>query len=331
MIKFTGLAVMALGLLLAGVGCDSKTSTVQTQPAGTHRVTGAKNLTLDLGNGAHLKLVEIPAGKFLMGSPDTEKDRDKDELQHEVTISQPFYMGETHVTLDQYTAFVKDSGYQTDAEKDGWAYGFEINNGRIDIKRVNGTSWRNPGYQQQGDHPVVQVSWNDAQAFCDWLSKKTGKTVALPTEAQWEYAYRAGTTTAYPWGDSPNAGKGWGNFADQSLRRKVTNAPASWEFFNWDDGFIFTSPVGHFQANAFGLYDMSGNAWQWCQDRYGTYDRDVSTDPKGMAIGEKRVLRGGSWYSGPGNCRSAYRFRDIANNLNISNGFRVAVVTAGVD
>jgi hypothetical protein len=135
----------------------------------------AKQLTLDLGNGVALKLVEIPAGKFTMGSPDQEKkaavkeavsagipeaeatDAFKDEVQHEVTISKPFYMGITHVTVDQFAAFVKDSGYKTDAENAGWSIGFEIKDGVLDVTKANGCSWRSPSFDQEGDHPVVQV------------------------------------------------------------------------------------------------------------------------------------------------------------------------------
>src|SRR5208282_3915999 len=117
----------------------------------------AKEVILDLGNGVGMKLVQIPPGKFLMGSPTTEVGRDSDELQHEVTITRAFYMGVTHVTVDQFSAFVKDGGYKTDAEKNGWSYGIEINAGKIDAKKVNGCSWRNPSFPQKGDHPVVQV------------------------------------------------------------------------------------------------------------------------------------------------------------------------------
>jgi formylglycine-generating enzyme required for sulfatase activity len=306
-----------------------------------------KELALDLGNKVTLKLALIPAGKFTMGSPEEEKkaavkeavaagipeatasDVFKDEVQHEVTISKPFYMGVTHVTVDQFAAFVKDSGYKTDAEKDGWSAGFEIKDGELDVKKVNGCSWRNPSYDQKGDHPVVQVSWNDAKAFCDWLSKKSGKTVVLPTEAQWEYACRAGTKTAYPWGDNPDDGKGWANCSDQTLKKKIPNQKG-WTFFSWDDGYVFTSPVPSFKANAFGLYDMNGNAWQWCQDRYGDYEKGAATDPTGADTGGLRVLRGGSWDGDPGNCRSAYRLRDVPGDRGDSRGFRVAVA-AGVD
>ncbi|MCY2955351.1 MAG: formylglycine-generating enzyme family protein [Planctomycetota bacterium] len=289
----------------------------------------AKELTLDLGDKVTMKLVQIPTGKFLMGSPQTERGRVNNEIQHEVTISKPFYMGVTHVTVDQFAAFVKDSGYKTDAEKAGRSLGVDIKDGKLAFKPMDGVSWRNPSFDQKGDYPVVAVSWNDAQVFCDWLSKKSGKTVVLPTEAQWEYACRAGTKTAYLWGDNPDDGKGWANCADQSLKKK---SPKFFDelFFSWNDGFAFTSPVGSLKANAFGLYDMNGNAWQWCQDRPRDYDQGVSTDPTGADTGSLRVLRGGSWFNYPAVCRSAYRlmFFDYGRG---SYGFRVVVVAADVD
>ncbi|MCY2952401.1 MAG: formylglycine-generating enzyme family protein [Planctomycetota bacterium] len=348
MMKSIGMAMMVLGVLFAAVGFDSKESTAQGQQAGAGGGAGGKELVLDLGDKVTLKLVQIPAGKFLMGSPDEEKKAAvkeavaagiseaqaskafEDETEHEVTISKPFYMGITHVTVDQFAAFVKDSGYKTEAEKDWGAIGFEIKDGKLDFKRVDGCSWRNPSFDQKGDHPVVQVSWNDAKAFCDWLSKKSGKTVVLPTEAQWEYACRAGTKTAYPWGDNRDDGKGCANCSDQSLKKKIPNHQKGWAFFSWDDGFVFTSPVASFKANAFGLYDMNGNAWQWCQDRYGDYEKGAATDPTGANTGALRVLRGGSWHLNPGFCRSAYRIGDDPVNRIGGIGFRVALA-AGVD
>jgi formylglycine-generating enzyme required for sulfatase activity len=331
MMKTLGMAMLVLGMFFAVVGGDSQKPTTQEQQASPRGTTGAKVMTLDLGSKVTMKLVLIPAGKFLMGSPETEKDRNKDETQHEVTISKTFYMGVTHVTVDQFAAFVKDSGYKTNAEKDGRSAGFEIKDGKLDIKKMDGWSYRNPSFDQKGDHPVVQVSWDDAKAFCDWLSKKTGKSVVLPTEAQWEYACRAGTKTAYPWGDNPDDGKGWANGADQNFKKKLPNAPAEWTFFNWDDGFVYTSPVGSFKANMFGLYDMNGNAWQWCQDRYGAYEKGAATDPTGADTGSLRVLRGGSWVNDPRRCRSANRFGYVPDDRDVVNlGFRV-VVAAGVD
>jgi len=192
-----------------------------------------------------------------------------------------------------------------------------------------GASWRNPRFGQKGDHPVVQVSWNDATAFCNWLTKKSGKAVGLPTEAQWEYACRAGTKTAYPWGDNPDDGKGWANCGDQSLQKKLPNAPATSKFFSWDDGFVFTSPVGSFKPNAFGLYDMTGNVWQWCQDRYRDYDKGAATDPTGAVVGSARVLRGGSWVVNPGYCRAACHNRYDAETRGDDDGFRVVAAAGG--
>jgi len=304
--KNVAITMIVCGVVSAVVGCASKEPAPRTQPASTRAAAGANELTLDLGDKVTLKMVQIPAGRFLMGSPQTEKGRQDDEVQHEVTISKPFYMGVTHVTVDQFAAFVKDSGYKTDAEKDGWSAALSITAGVLDANKTAGCSWRSPSFDQKGDHPVVQVSWNDATAFCGWLSKRSGRTVALPTEAQWEYACRAGTQTAYPWGDNPDDGKGWANCADQSLKRRVPNSAAQIGFFSWDDGFVFTSPVGSFKANAFGLYDMIGNADQWCEDRYGDYDTGAATDPIGAKTGGFRVVRGGSWFDFEG-CRSGSR------------------------
>lgn len=349
------IVLLALVASLAAAGSDAQEQGTASTPAGQSTPTAQpqetskppppaadRELVLDLSEGVTLKLVRIPAGKFLMGSPEAEKkaavkeavaagfpekyatDAAKDEVQHEVTISRPFYMGITHVTVDQFAAFVKDSGYKTEAEKDGWSLGFEIKDGQFDLKRVVGCSWRKPSFDQKGDHPVIQVSWNDAQAFCAWLSKRTGRKVRLPTEAQWEYACRAGTKTAYPWGDNPDDGKGWVNGADQSLKKEIPNQKP-YVFFSWDDGFAFTSPVGTLKANGFGLYDMMGNVYQWCQDRYGDYETGAVTDPTGADTGGARVLRGGSWGDLPQNCRSADRIWLAPVDRFFINGFRVVL------
>lgn len=304
---------------------------------------GSKGPTLDLGQGVRMKLVKIPAGKFMMGSPLGEWCREDDEglatspgspstysPQIEVTISKPFYMGMTPVTVDQFAAFVKDTGYKSDAEKVGWSYGFEMTilHG-LEHKHVKGCSWRDPSFNQGGNHPVVQVSWNDAQAFCDWLSRKSGKTVVLPTEAQWEYACRAGAKTAFPWGYSSDDGEGWANSADQSLWKMGLGPDVNYS--SWDDGFAFTSPVASFKANAFGLYDMVDNVWQWCEDRYGRYQVGPVTDPTGDKAGDLRVLRGGSWLTSPWGLRSAFRLAGRADERDDNEGFRVVVLAAGMD
>ena len=244
-----------------------------------------KELTLDLGDKVALKLVPIPAGKFLMGSPKTEKDRGKDEFQHEVTISKPFYMGVHEVTVDQYARFVKGTGQRHET----------------------------PGFKQTGDHPVVKVSWDDAQAFCKWLSKKTRKTAVLPTEAQWEYTCRAGTKTRFSFGDK-----------DTDL------SEYAWYEGNRVDNQM-TRPVGQKKPNAWGLYDMHGNIWEWCQDRYGDYDKGAATDPTGAGEGDLRVLRGGCWEYRPVNCRSANRYGFAPDYRPVCYGFRVSGLAAGVD
>jgi formylglycine-generating enzyme required for sulfatase activity len=232
------------------------------------------------------------------------------------------------VTVDQFTAFVNDTGYQTDAESDGYSPGLQITNDHLDRSVANALpdcSWRKPSFKQTGDHPVVQISWNDATAFCAWLSKKTGKTVTLPTEAQWEYACRAGTTTAFSWGDNPDDGKGFANCADQSLRKLFPADPPE-AFFTWDDGFDVTSPVASFKPNVFGLYDMTGNVFQWCQDWYGPYDTGPVTDPAGPANGAARVVRGGTWNNEPRVSRSAFRYSARPNHRNVDYGLRIVLL-----
>ena len=129
---------------------------------------------------------------------------------------------------------------------------------------------------------MVEVSWNDATAFCAWLSKKEGKTYELPTEAEWEYACRAGTKTRFWCGDTDASLQGKMNIADASLKGKVdSEAAKNWAFVPWDDGYPFTSPVGHFKANPWGLYDMGGNVWQWCAGGYDPYQEGYNKDPKG--------------------------------------------------
>ena len=160
--------------------------------------------------------------------------------------------------------------------------------------------------------------------------------MALPTEAQWEYACRAGTMSPYPWGDNPDDGKGWANCADMTLKQSLANQPDI-TFFSWNDAFEFTSPSGTFMPNAFGLYDMIGNAWQWCQDRYGDYRLgsqyhigSATTDPGDpIGPGNQGVSRGGSWSSGPRYCRAACRLRAGPDNSNYNCGFRITVANDG--
>jgi len=306
------------------IALDGKTPFILKRKDGKLLVTvtrGPATAPAEITNSIGMKLKLIKPGTFTMGSPKEEEGREDIEgPQHEVEITKAFYMGAYPVTKGQFAAFVKDDGYQTDAEKDGKPfYAFDLATAKWVQKPY---TWRNPGFPQGDDHPVVGVSWNDATAFCAWLSRKDGKTYELPTEAEWEYACRAGTKTRFWCGDTDASLQGNANIADASLKEKSPGA--TWAVA-WDDGFAFTSPVGAFKANPWGLYDMHGNVWQWCADGYDKYQEGSIKDPKDKERSNLRVLRGGSWLDGPRSCRSAYRFDyDPAPRLDL-DGFRVAL------
>ena len=238
-------------------------------------------------------------------------------------ITKPFYLGTYHVTRGQFRQFVADTGYKTDAEKGErpGAFGWDPDKKQFGFNEKY--SWRNAGFEQTDEHPVVNVSWNDAVAFCKWLSKKESKTYRLPTEAEWEYACRAGTTTRYYSGDDPETLAKIGNVADATFKAKFPDTKYT---IKASDGYVFTSPVGSFQANAFGLYDMHGNAWEWCSDWYSAeyYAASAAEDPIGPDSGNDRVLRGGSWLNWPTNIRSAFRLWGTPDKRFSYTGFRVA-------
>jgi formylglycine-generating enzyme required for sulfatase activity len=264
-----------------------------------------------------MQFVRIAPGEFMMGSPASEAGRLAGETQHQVRLTHPFLLGAHLVTRGQFAQFVREASYQSDAEKEGSAIELV---GRA-VRQVKGASWKKPGFEQTNLDPVVSVSWNDAQAFCAWLSKKEEKekrTYRLPTEAQWEYACRAGAATAYPWGNDIDGGQGFCNIADKTLQAKFPDVAA----IDWSDGFMHTSPVGTFRPNAWGLYDMVGNALEWCEDWMGPYPTGHVVDPKGPALGTFRILRGGSWSDAPALCRSAQRFERPQDYRSAVTGFR---------
>ena len=274
-----------------------------------------------------MKFAKIPGGTFKMGSSKEALALVKkkfgyeleDEDEHEVEVS-PFLMGKFHVTRGQFGLFVKDEGYKTEAEEGGGAYGW--NQEKKDWETNKDYNWKNVGFTQSDAHPVVCVTWNDAKKFCAWLSKKSGKKIGLPSEAQWEYACRAGSKTLYFFGDDEEDLSKYGNVRDASFRKATTFTNG----IQADDGYAFTSPVGTFKANKYGLYDMHGNAWQWCEDYYGAYSAAPKngTAQKVKQSNDVRVLRGGSWYYVPQYCRSAFRILNSPVNRNYNLGFRVA-------
>jgi len=269
-----------------------------------------------------IKLKLIPAGQFLMGSAPDDKDApDPEKPWHWVRITQPFYLGVTEVTRGQFRRFVDATGYKTQAEmngKGGWGWNEE----KAQFEQNAKFTWLNPGFEQTETHPVVHVSWNDAVAFCRWLSRVEGQSYRLPTEAEWEYACRAGTTTKYFSGDDPETLATVANVADGTAKERYPK----WTWaIGARDSYVYTAPVAHFRANAFGLYDMHGNVWEWCQDWYDKdyYKRSPVEDPVCLAGASYRVVRGGGWRDLLRFCRSADRSGFATADGSRYLGFRV--------
>ncbi len=261
------------------------------------------------------EMVVLPGGKFAMGSPKNEVDREEKEGPvHDVSV-RSFALGKYPVTRGEFAKFASTARYKTDAEKDTpipfqpagenpvacFAYKGGSENGW-----KAGTSWRDPGYKQGDDEPVVCLSWNDARAYADWLSHETGKPYRLPTAAEMEYAIRAGSSTPYPWGSDPEQACQYGN---------VRDVTANAQFPKWkpgvscNDGALFTSAVGRYRANAFGLFDTVGNVEVWTEDcgveNYNSAPSDGSAQRSPNC--ERHTLRGSSWNFPPSEFRSAHR------------------------
>jgi formylglycine-generating enzyme required for sulfatase activity len=239
-------------------------------------------------NSIGMKLVLIPKGTFMMGSPIEEEGADDDEVQHQVTIGNDYFLGVTEVTQGQYEKVMRT-------------------NPSYFQKRVIRKS-------DSSMYPVEQVSWEDAVEFCKKLSdlpeeKKAGRVYRLPTEAEWEYACRAGSKTAFNFGESAKSLGDYAWFVDNS-----GNQP---------------HPVGEKRANAWGLYDMQGNVWEWCSDWYGKYPTGAVRDPSGPSEGSVRVRRGGCWDNPAAPCRSAFRNGFDPLNPDLY-GFRVALSSSGI-
>jgi formylglycine-generating enzyme required for sulfatase activity len=244
----------------------------------------------------------VKGGCFQMGSPSNEKERDGDETKHEACVDD-FYMGKHEVTNRQYRQFKSRH-----SSKDYKGHTLDDDN-----------------------QPTVYVSWNHARDYVKWLnSRYTGSgKFRLPTEAEWEYAARAGTSTSRFWGDNPNSACRCASVRDQSAKREWPE----WTVHNCDDGYLTTAPVGSFEPNPWGLYDMLGNVWEWTGDWYGKkyYNTSPRMNPKGPSSGSRRVLRGGSWRDLPRGVRSAYRSRLEPGNRNNNLGFRLLSTGYQVD
>ena len=283
-----------------------------------------------LENSLGMHFVRVPAGSFLMGHAEPAERWARDFPQyppdrfaqlfdeapvHRVRITRDFYLGQHEVTVGQFRRFLQLSGHVPESVRDGTGgYGYNpayepATSARGDAfeGRHPRYSWAQPGFAQTDDHPVLNVTWNDAVAMADWLSRTEGRRDRLPTEAEWEYACRAGSRTRYPNGDDPQRLTEIANTFD-------TDSAVNWSRWSGfalrgSDGFAFTAPVGRFAPNAWGLHDMLGNAWEWVSDWHADdyYARSPSDDPQGPASGDVRVRRGGSWHTWGLYARCSYR------------------------
>lgn len=281
-------------------------------------------------NSLGMAFVKIPAGEFLMGSDESPESlaraypqlpRERFELLqdegpvHRVRITKAFWMGRHEVTVGQFRRFVEASGYVPESEADGTGgYGWRADYNPSTTRRGDAFegrdkrySWRNPGFPQGEDHPVVNITWNDAEALAAWLTKTEGRRYRLPTEAEWEYAARAGTRSRYHSGDDPATLLQAANVFDADSARHWPHWQAM--ALKGSDGHAFTAPVGRFAPNAWGLHDMHGNAWEWVSDWHDEeyYKHSPVDDPQGPADGGVKVRRGGSWHTWAFYARSSYR------------------------
>ncbi len=282
----------------------------ETMPTGMSKAPEENVYLWYTGKGLKIEMVYVPPGPFTMGSVDGGDD---EKPKHTHAMAKGYYVGRYETTVAQFRRFVEATSYQTEAEKEGWAYVYR------DGKWVNeeGRSWRSPGFGQRETHPVVCVSWNDAKGFCAWAG------LALPTEAQWEKAARGTDGRKYPWGSEWDPARV--NFCDRSCPEDF-----SWKSEDEDDGHGYTAPVGSYArgVSPYGAHDMAGNVWEWCadwykDDAYASYAKGSTAPP---SSGSARVFRGGGWYSAARHVRSALRGRRTPGPRNSYLGFRPARV-----
>lgn len=270
------------------------------------------------GGGVAPALVLIPTGEFVMGSPDDESGRSHDEGPRvAVAIDDSFYLGQTEVTVTEFAHFVRVAGYEPDSEVNGC---YLWRDGKLDPD--NDTGWASqPGFASGVRFPAVCVTWRDAFRYVEWLSEQTGSYYRLPSEAEWEYAARAGSEAARYWGADPGQACQHANVADRSFDRRY--AGLGREIHDCDDGFPQAAPVASFPASNFGLHDMLGNVWEWTCSVFEPLESGASRGCVDFWTRGPRVLRGGGWYIPPDGVRSAHRNAGNSGSQTVSIGFRV--------
>jgi len=289
-------------------------------PAGPARATAARAASQPgearQGTVEGRDYVYVAAGSFAMGCVPLDRECQQDEKPaHDVTLTRGRWLARSEVTVAAFRRFVSATGYRTNAESDGWSRAFDGHS----LKQQAGVDWRSPGFEQGEDHPVVHVSWYDADAYCAWAGGR------LPTEAEWEQAARGGRASVkYPWGEAPEPvvdGAPAANVADETLARRY---PGLRVVRGYDDASAFTAPAGAFRPNALGLLDLSGNVAEWCHDSYDEsyYAKPFGTDPVGPPFGLQRMIRGGSWLDAGSSLRASYRVRDTPSYHDALVGFR---------
>ncbi len=254
------------------------------------------------------EMVVIDSGRFQMGSAPDEAGRDDDEQLHDVSILRPFALARCEVSVAEFRFFIEKSGYSSTTEEGDGCFVWDRE--KAASVKLKGSNWLSPGYELNQLQPVVCVSWPDAVAYAGWLSQQTGQGYRLPSEAEWEYAARAGTGTRYSWGDDIDCGRArYGFFSDDCGQQAHPDATAS------------------YPPNPWGLHDMHGNVWEWTQDCWHANYEGAPADGSAWQEGGdcvRRVVRGGGWGSGPQSLRSANRGRGSTGGADGDRGFRLA-------
>lgn len=311
-------ATFAMLVFLCGCGSSSGSKSPQ----------GDVKVVEDFTNSIGMKFVKIPAGEFIMGhegSPDELVKRCPGSNRkwfngvpaHKVHISVPFAIGMHEVTRGQFAKFVEATGYRTECESNGEG-GFHFE--KLALTQSPDFTWRKPGFEQSDDHPVVQITWNDANAFAEWLSETESKVYRLPTEAEWEYVCKAGSKNLYQFSDNPTSLSKVGNVGDSTFEKRYPNMIA----IKCTDNHLYTCPVGTFKPNDSRVFDMHGNVAELCLDSFAAYPETEVTDPIGVE-GDEVCVRGGGWNGDAESCLSAFRFQLYPTMQASVLGFRIVV------